>query len=87
MTVNELPLLAGSPLVVLDGIVEVVVVALPALLTVPANDMKLLIHGLGNLRPFLDVPGFVKLLQDAVLLHRARSTISVHAFLSLIKLN
>jgi hypothetical protein len=41
---DQFPLLGLAPLLVFDGFVEVVVVAFPALLAVPALNMILVLH-------------------------------------------
>ena len=81
MVAYELLLLLLAPLIVLDGIVEVVVVALAALLAIPALDVELQLHEPRYLGPLLDAALLVDLLEDVVFLNGSESTISVQAFL------
>lgn len=74
-------LLLLGPLLMLDGIIEVVMVPLPALFAIPALDVELELHEPRDLRPLLDAPLLVDLLEDVVFLSQAESTISVQAFL------
>lgn len=77
-------LLLGRPLVMSDGVIQVVVVAFPTLLAVASADVELRFHDPGDLRPPFDALVLIQVLQDAVLLHRKNSTTSLQAFRSLI---
>ena len=57
-----------GPLVSLDSAFEVVVVALPTLLAVPAGDVVVGFHKSGDLAPFFDSVDFVKFLENIILL-------------------
>lgn len=65
---HQLPLLLRSPLFLLDSALEVVVVALAALLAVAPLDPVTLLHNPRNLAPLLYLPNLEELLQDQVFL-------------------
>ena len=82
---QELVLLAGRPLLVPDGAVEVVVVSLTALLPVPVRNLILLLQQPRYLGPLLHASLLVQFLQSAVFLHSPLPTFGVQAFLSVIQ--
>lgn len=84
---HEFLLLFVGPFVVFDGVLEVVVVSLPALLAVPAGEAELELHDPGYFGPPLNVPLLVEFLQYLVLLHTALLTCWLHALRSLIRFN
>lgn len=81
MMAYQFLLLLLGPLLMLDGIIEVVMVPLSALFAIPAPDVELQLHEPRDLGPLLDAPLLVDLLEDVVFLSGAESTISVQAFL------
>lgn len=81
MMAYQFLLLRLAPLLMLDGVVKMVVIALPALLAIPAPDAEVHLHHPRDLRPLLDAPLLVDLLEDVVFLSGGASTISLQAFL------
>lgn len=67
-----------------NRVIQVIVVSFSTLLAVASADVELRFHDPGDLRPALDALVLIKVLKDAVLLHRKNSTTSLQAFRSLI---
>lgn len=74
MVFGEHLLLLSGPLLVFNGVVEVVMISLSALLAVSALDVKVSFHDACYFRPALDVFVFVEVFEDAILLHRLTGT-------------
>lgn len=66
---DELFLFFLGPFATLDGIIQMVVVALSTLLAIPAFDVILKLHNPWDLRPLFNILLFVELFQNGVLLH------------------
>jgi hypothetical protein len=82
--IQQLALLLARPLLVPDGPVQVVVVALTALLAVPVQNLVLLLQQSRNLRPLLHAPPLVQLTEGIVFLSCHTLTLGVQALRSLI---
>lgn len=68
MEVDEPSLLLLGPLLLIDALPQVVVVALAALLAVPGGDAELLLHDAGDLAPLADLSHLEQLLEDLIVL-------------------
>ena len=80
MELDQVGLLGRRPLALLDAHLQVVVVALSALLAVAPSDSKLLLHDAGGLAPLLDFPHLNDLLQDFVFLNKQKIYLSLPNF-------